>query len=191
MRVNYPPTNNYDEVVLVDTNDRVVGSAEKIYAHQTGLLHRAFSIFIIQYLEDKTPQILLQQRAAHKYHSCLLWSNTCCSHPRQHEDILTAGQRRLHEELGISCSLATIGNFIYHAQLDTGLIEHEFDHVLCGILAPHTNFIANPAEIHATRWAQIPNIIEEVNTKPHLFTPWFADTLQILIRYLGINASPR
>ncbi len=115
-------------VILVDENDNDIGVMEKLQAHQEGKLHRAFSIFIFN---DKN-EMLMQQRSLSKYHSAGLWANSCCSHPRPNETIKDAANRRLYEEMGMSCDLTIKTNFIYKSQFDNGLTEHELDYVLVG-----------------------------------------------------------
>ena len=117
-----------EKVILVDKHDRQMGLMEKQEAHVKGLLHRAFSIFIF----NKDNKLLLQKRAFKKYHSGGLWTNTCCSHPRENETTIDAAHRRLNEEMGMECKLELKFNFIYKAQLDNNLYEHEFDHVFFG-----------------------------------------------------------
>ena len=118
-----------EKVILVDKNDNQVGLMPKLEAHEKGLLHRAFSIFIF----NSRYELLLQKRASSKYHSGGLWTNTCCSHPREGEDTLDAANRRLDEEMGIKTSLRKVYDFIYKAELDNQLTEHEFDHVFYGV----------------------------------------------------------
>ena len=117
-----------ENVVLVDTKDCELGVMEKMEAHEKGLLHRAFSVFIFN---DKN-QLLLQQRAFSKYHSGGLWTNTCCSHPRKGETYKEGAHRRLLEEMGMTCDLEKVLDFIYKAKLDNNLTEHELDHVFVG-----------------------------------------------------------
>src|SRR5262249_52461597 len=112
-------------VILVDEENRQTGLAEKLEAHQKNLLHRAFSAFIFR--RNSNIEVLLQQRALHKYHSPGLWTNTCCSHPRAGESILAAGKRRLQEEMGVTAELADLGWFQYNAHFENGLSEHEID----------------------------------------------------------------
>jgi len=118
-----------ENVILVDEKDNQVGLMPKLEAHQKGLLHRAFSVFIF----NSDYELLLQKRASSKYHSGGLWTNTCCSHPRDGEDILDAANRRLHEEMGIKTNLRKVFDFIYKADLDNNLTENEFDHVFYGV----------------------------------------------------------
>ena len=130
-----------EQVILVNEHDTPIGLMGKLEAHQKALLHRAFSVFI---LNDKG-EIMLQQRAASKYHSPNLWTNTCCSHPRQGETTIEAGKRRLQEEMGFVTELTDILSFIYKAPFDNGLTEHELDHILIGYYnAPPT---INPEEV--------------------------------------------
>lgn len=161
-------------VILVDKNDNPIGTAEKLAAHQQGLLHRAFSIFIIN-----NGKILLQQRAAGKYHSPMLWTNTCCSHPRPNEDILQAGKRRLQEELNITTNLTICGKFHYTAHFANGLIENELDYVLLGNIEDESiNF--NSKEVNAVRWVTFNELREEMATQPERFTPWLEQALAIV-----------
>src|SRR3990167_8303950 len=137
-------------VILVDANNKEVGSAEKLVAHQENLLHRAFSIFIFRL--GPPVALLLQQRALHKYHSPGLWTNSCCSHPRPGETITAAGERRLREELNISTSLENLGWFHYNVHFSNGLSENENDHVLIGSISTDQSIQFNADEIHAYRW---------------------------------------
>jgi len=166
-----------DYVILVDEQNREIGLAEKLAAHRENLLHRAFSIFI--YRLAPQIEILLQQRAAHKYHSPLLWTNTCCSHPRSGESIIAAGSRRLQEELGISTPLTDLGWFQYNACFDNGLSEHEIDHVLIGKAAEDLVVKPNPEEVHAYRWISIDALQKEYAAHREQFTPWMMQALEI------------
>src|SRR3990167_1228664 len=111
------------KVILVDENDKPIGEAEKITAHQQGLLHRAFSIFVFYHPSNDEPELLIQQRQFDKYHCGGLWSNTCCSHPQPGEEIITAGQKRLFEEMGIQVELQEVGGFHYRVKFDNELTE--------------------------------------------------------------------
>lgn len=173
-----------EQIILVDENDNFLGTAEKLLAHKQGLCHRAFSIFIIR--ERVTTEILLQQRAHGKYHSPGLWTNTCCSHPRPDEDIIQAGQRRLHEEMGIKTALQAIGKFHYIAHFDNGLTENEVDHVLIGSLVDES-FQLNPEEVQACRWISLPDLHEEMARAPGQFTPWLGQALGIVEDFTGKN----
>lgn len=165
-------------VVLVDENDQQIGVAEKIAAHQKGLLHRAFSVFIVRNLGFEV-EILLQQRTNDKYHCGALWTNTCCSHPRESEDIVMAAQRRLQEEMGLQIPLRLLDSFIYRAEFANGLIEHEYDHVLCGIYNDEVIDI-NPAEVQNFAWITMADLEQSLRIKPELYTPWLQPALQVL-----------
>lgn len=154
-------------VILVDENDREVGTMEKMQAHREAKLHRAFSVFIF----NRQKEILLQQRALNKYHSPGLWTNTCCSHPRPGENTLTAAQRRLKEEMGFSCDLKELFSFTYKSEFDNGLTEHEFDHVFIGQF--DDSFVVNPHEVAATKWEKPEIIAQKIQTTPEQFTTWF------------------
>lgn len=163
-----------DRVILVDDRDQPVGTAEKLWAHQHGHLHRAFSVFV---LNDRG-QLLLQRRAASKYHSPLLWSNTCCSHPRPGEATSAAAHRRLREEMGFDCRLRTIGSFVYRADVGGGLVEHEYDHLLLG----RWNGAPTPApeEVGDWRWVGLPALRRRVAESPDRFTYWLRAALREL-----------
>ena len=154
-------------VVLVDENDNDIGVMEKLQAHQEGLLHRAFSIFVFN---DKK-ELLMQQRAFSKYHSAGLWTNTCCSHPRPNETIKDAANRRLFEEMGMSCDLKIETNFIYKTFFDNGLIEHELDYVLIGYT--NQNPTLNKEEVEHYRWQSLPDLKNDVALNPDSYTSWF------------------
>ncbi|MBN1820393.1 MAG: isopentenyl-diphosphate Delta-isomerase, partial [Prolixibacteraceae bacterium] len=113
------------KVICVDENDNPIGEMEKMEAHEKAVLHRAFSVFIF----NSKKELLLQQRSAGKYHSALLWTNTCCSHPVPGELTENAAKRRLKEEMGMNAELKFLFKFQYKAPFDNGLTEHEIDHV--------------------------------------------------------------
>lgn len=154
-------------VVLVDTNDEKIGLMPKMEAHEKALLHRAFSVFIM----NGKGQTMLQQRAADKYHSPLLWTNTCCSHQRDGESNIDAGKRRLHEEMGFSVELRELFSFIYKAPFDNGLTEHELDHVMMGYFENEPNI--NRDEVADWKWMYPADIKVDIENNPHLYTEWF------------------
>ncbi|AWM12985.1 isopentenyl-diphosphate Delta-isomerase [Flavobacterium sp. NRK F10] len=156
-----------EKVILVDQNDKPVGLMEKIEAHERALLHRAFSVFV---LNDKN-QVLLQQRAKSKYHSPLLWTNTCCSHQRPEETNVEAGKRRLKEEMGFEVELKELFHFIYKAPFDNGLTEHELDHVMIGRFDGEPKI--NPEEVESWKWMAIDDIKEDLQLNPEMYTVWF------------------
>jgi len=151
---------------------------EKMEAHQKGMLHRAFSIFI---LNDKN-ELLLQQRAAQKYHSPLLWTNTCCSHQRIYETTIEAGNRRLQEEMGFSTPLKELFSFIYKAPFDNGLTEHELDHVMIGYY--NENPTINTNEVKDWKWLSIENIQKKLTKNPEEYTVWFKIIFNEFYRFL-------
>lgn len=174
-----------DQVVLVDQFDNKIGLQDKQQAHIDGALHRAFSVFIL----NSEKKILLQQRQASKYHCANLWTNTCCSHPRDNEPIVIAAKRRLFEELNLVCNnLQVIDSFIYKAALDTGLIEHEYDYVLIGYLDQPVIEI-NIDEVQDYAWIGITDLKEWFNRSPHEFTPWFMLAYEKLLLWLEKHPS--
>jgi isopentenyl-diphosphate Delta-isomerase len=157
-----------EKVILVNNQDEEIGLEEKLEAHRKGLLHRAFSIFIF----NSKKEMLLQRRAKVKYHSPLLWSNACCSHPRAGESIERAAHRRLQEEFGFDCPLKEMFSFYYFAQLDQGMKEHEYDHVLFGRNKTE-KFPFNPLEIEEYKWMKIPDLTVSLEQEPNIYTVWF------------------
>ena len=167
-----------ENVILVDKNDNQVGLMPKLEAHQKGLLHRAFSIFIF----NSKYELLLQKRASSKYHSGGLWTNTCCSHPREGEEILDAANRRLIEEMGIETSLRKVHDFIYKAELDNDLIEHEFDHVFYGIY--NEDPIINDDEADDFKWIDMDSLNDDIKKNGDNYTIWFKIAFEYFYNYL-------
>jgi len=155
------------DVILVDEHDVPVGRMEKIEVHRKALLHRAFSIFIFN---DKG-ELLLQQRAANKYHSAGLWTNTCCSHPQPGEDTLASANKRLYEEMGIHAPLEKAFDFIYRAAFDNGLTEHEYDHVFTGYYDGAIK--PNAEEVSDYCFKSMNDIRESMISHPQKYTEWF------------------
>mmetsp|Transcript_25887 Transcript_25887/g.85191 ORF Transcript_25887/g.85191 Transcript_25887/m.85191 type:complete len:175 (+) Transcript_25887:73-597(+) len=156
-----------ENVILVNENDEQIGLMEKIEAHEKALLHRAFSVFI---LNDKG-ELMLQQRALHKYHSPGLWTNTCCSHQREGESNINAGKRRLQEEMGFVTELAEAVSFIYKAPFDNGLTEHEYDHVMVGTYNDEPKI--NPDEVASWKWMDVQAVKDDIAANPDEYTAWF------------------
>lgn len=156
-----------EEVVLVNEKDEVMGTMEKMAAHEQALLHRAFSVFVFNTHGD----LLMQQRAFSKYHSGGLWTNTCCSHPRPGEQVADAASRRLIEEMGFTTSLTKAFDFTYKAAFDNGLTEHEFDHVFTGVYEGPVQF--NPNEVAAYSFMTEKELEEQIQETPARFTAWF------------------
>lgn len=155
------------EIILVNEKDESIGVAEKMEVHEKGLLHRAFSIFIF----NRQGELLLQQRALNKYHSGGLWTNTCCSHPMPGEMTLDAANRRLMEEMGFETPLTEVFDFIYKAEVENGLTEHEFDHVFVGEFDGPVQ--VSDQEVMSYMFKGIAEIEKDLNSRPELYTTWF------------------
>ncbi|WP_378185277.1 isopentenyl-diphosphate Delta-isomerase [Aquimarina sp. W85] len=156
-----------EKVILVNEKDEQIGLMPKMEAHQKAMLHRAFSVFIL----NKKNQLMLQQRALQKYHSPGLWTNTCCSHQREGETNIIAGRRRLQEEMGFTTTLKDTISFIYKAPFDNGLTEHEYDHILVGTYEDNPNI--NTDEVAAWKWMSLEDIREDIEVSPDRYTAWF------------------
>jgi len=168
-------------VILVDKKDNKIGLMPKLEAHQKAVLHRAFSVFIFN---DKN-ELLLQQRASHKYHSPNLWTNTCCSHQRDGESNIEAGKRRLFEEMGMQSELEEVFHFIYKAPFDNGLTEHELDHVLIGY--SNEKPIINQEEVASFKWMSINSIKNDIFENPNNYTEWFKIIFKEYLKQLNLE----
>ena len=167
-----------EQVILVNEKDEPIGLMNKMEAHEKALLHRAFSVFIL----NNNNELMLQQRASHKYHSPLLWTNTCCSHQRNGETNIEAGLRRLKEEMGFDAPLKELFSFIYKAPFDNGLTEHELDHVMIGYYneAP----IINPEEVESWKWMKIDDVKKDMEVHPEIYTEWIKIIFDKFFHYL-------
>lgn len=172
---------NKEFVILVDNNDVQIGLMEKQEAHEKGVLHRAFSVFVF----NNNNEVLLQQRALIKYHSAGLWTNTCCSHPRDGETILAAAHRRLKEEMGFDCELEIKTSFIYKANFGNGLIEHEFDYILIGKY--NDEILINDDEVSNYKWVTIEWLKQDFINNPNSYTAWFAIIFEKYWNHIVLN----
>ena len=156
-----------ENVILVDKNDTQIGLMSKLDAHKKGILHRAFSVFIL----NNNNEIMLQKRAYNKYHSAGLWTNTCCSHQREGENSIEAGKRRLEEEMGFETELKIITSFIYKVKFENGLTEHELDYLLIGKYFKSP--VINKQEVADWKWMKIDLIADDIKLNPNNYTSWF------------------
>ena len=156
-----------ENVILVDKNDTQIGLMSKLDAHKKGILHRAFSVFVL----NNNNEIMLQKRAYNKYHSGGLWTNTCCSHQREGENSIEAGKRRLLEEMGFETELKILTSFIYKVEFENGLTEHELDYLLIGkyLKSP----VINKQEVADWKWMKVELIADDIKLNPNNYTSWF------------------
>jgi isopentenyl-diphosphate delta-isomerase len=167
-----------EQVILVNEQDEPIGLMNKLEAHEKAILHRAFSVFVL----NKNNEIMLQQRANQKYHSPLLWTNTCCSHQRNGETNIQAGTRRLYEEMGFKTELKELFNFIYKAPFDNGLTEHELDHVMIGYYDNEPKI--NEEEVESWKWMKIEDVKIDMIQNPDIYTVWFKIIFNEFYHYL-------
>lgn len=165
-------------VILVDQEDNKIGLMPKMEAHEKAVLHRAFSVFVF----NKNKELMLQQRALHKYHSPGLWTNTCCSHQRDGESNVEAGTRRLQEEMGFTVPLQETTWFIYKAPFDNGLTEHELDHILIGEYVGEP--IINKEEVASWKWMPLEDVKNDIEVAPEQYTAWFKIIFDKFYTYL-------
>ncbi|TCK66799.1 isopentenyl-diphosphate delta-isomerase [Winogradskyella wandonensis] len=172
---------NEEQVILVNENDEQIGLMPKMEAHEKAVLHRAFSVFIF----NKNNELMLQQRALHKYHSPGLWTNTCCSHQRDGESNLEAGKRRLKEEMGFVTDLEETTSFIYKAPFDNGLTEHELDHIMVGYYEDSPKI--NPDEVADWKWMLLDDVKDDIFQHPESYTAWFKIIFEKFYEHINIK----
>ena len=161
-----------EHVILVDNNDNPLGIMEKMEAHKNAVLHRAFSVFRF----NSNGEMMLQLRAKGKYHSGGLWTNACCGHPKPNETVVSAAERRLHEEMGIKCHLEQVSHHIYKTPFPNGLTEHEYLHILKGVT--NTEPRINPEEADGWKWISIKQLYDDVRNQPEHYAEWFKISLE-------------
>ena len=168
-----------ERVIIVDQNNKPLGTMEKMEAHIKGVMHRAFSVFIF----NKKGELMLQQRALSKYHSPGQWTNTCCSHPRESEKTIEAAHRRMEEEMGFDTEIQEKFSFTYRSdEVGEGLIEHEFDHVFFGSYEDAPNI--NPEEVHTWKFMSMADIEKDIKANPQLYTVWFRIAFDEVMKHL-------
>ena len=172
-----------EQVILVDENDNQIGLMPKMEAHEKALLHRAFSVFVF----NDNNELMLQQRALHKYHSPGLWTNTCCSHQRDGETNLKAGKRRLQEEMGFVTELEETTSFIYKAPFDNGLTEHEYDHIMIGYYNDEPNI--NEDEVADWKWMNLEDVKVDIALHPEKYTAWFKIIFDKFYEFINVKKS--
>ena len=168
-----------DNVILVDVQDNQIGLMPKLEAHEKGVLHRAFSVFIF----NNKGELMLQRRALSKYHSPGLWTNTCCSHQRDGESNILAAKRRLNEEMGFVAELIEKTSFVYKANFDNGLTEHELDHIIVGKY--NHSPVINSSEVDSWKWMSMEDIRNNINDQPHNYTAWFKIIFEKYYKYIS------
>lgn len=156
-----------NKVVLVNPQDEALGEMDKMEAHVTGLLHRAFSIFIFNYKGE----MLTHQRAYNKYHGGGLWTNACCSHPQWDEDVKEAALERLQYEMGLECTINKAFPLLYKTRVENNLIEHEYDHIFIGYTDARP--LPHPNEVQHYQWISPDILQQKMNEQPDNFTYWF------------------
>lgn len=169
-----------DCLILVNYLDEEIGRGYKMDVHRKGLLHRAFSVFLYD-----GNRLLIQKRAAGKYHSAGLWANTCCSHPRVGETLEEAIQRRLLEETGISCPVQPLTSFVYREVFD-GLSEYELDHVYIGEYAG--GFVCNKEEAEEMKYVDMEELAQHMLLYPQQYAAWFLSAFPMVYRHLKEKA---
>lgn len=170
-------TDSEEQVVLVNDKDEPIGTMDKLQAHRSGALHRAFSVFLF----DEHGRMLLQRRAEGKYHSPGLWTNTCCGHPRKGEEVAAAARRRLKEEMGVEAELDQRFQFLYRAEFGNGMIEHEVDHVLFGQCSGLPE--PDPTEVQDWCYADLRDLDADLHDRPERYTAWLHECWPMVLQH--------
>lgn len=170
---------NRDVIVKVDAHDNELGPIDKMEAHKKPILHRAFSVFII----NDNNEMLIQQRAFNKYHSGGLWANACCSHPRVGEEVISSAMERMKDEIGVSCPLQELFTFVYMNKFSENLYEHELDHVLLG---KHNGpFVMNKDEVNDLKWISYKDLEKDLKKNTDRYACWFKIAAPKVLKYLN------
>ncbi len=163
-------------VVLVDPEDKEIGVAEKMDAHEGGgQRHRAFSLFIL----NSSGELLLQRRAQAKYHGGGLWANSCCGHPSPGADLAESAKQRLDEELGFSTSVHHLGTVLYRVPFDNGMTEWELDHLFVGNY--DDDVIPNPDEVGEWKWVDVNWLVKDLEERPDSYVPWLPEIFPVFL----------
>lgn len=170
-----------NSLVKVDIFDNELGETTKQEAHSSPVLHRAFSVFLIN---DKN-EVLIQKRAKNKYHSGGLWANACCSHPAPGEDVILSAESRLNEELGISTELKELFTFVYLHKFEENLFEYEYDHVLLGKYNGQVEL--NKEEASECLWISVEQLSKALLLTPQKFASWFLICAPKVLEYIKNN----
>ena len=173
-----------EQIIKVDILDNQIGTIEKLEAHKSPILHRAFSVFLVD-----GGYILLQKRAYNKYHSGGLWANSCCSHPRPNKTFLDSVYDRISLELGIKdkMPLTEVFSFTYLSKYAEDLYEYEFDHVLVGNYSKNQIIDFNTDEIADIKWIKISDLKKDIVKNPKNYATWFIICAPKVIQYLENN----
>jgi isopentenyl-diphosphate delta-isomerase len=164
--------NNKNHIALLDEKDNIIGYEKKLKVHQLGILHRAFSIFVF----NEKGEVLLQKRAATKYHSPNLWTNTCCSHLIEDSNFVEYIHQRLENEMGFDCELEFKFSFHYKIKFSNSLTENKIDHVYFGKWKGTP--IPNPKEAEDYKWIDWTFLKTDLKINPEKYTYWVKEAVE-------------
>lgn len=166
-------------VILVDESDNPIGSEEKVKCHlPNGKLHRAFTALLF----DKSGRLVLTRRAKEKMLWPEDWDGTIASHPREGETYTSSAERRMPEEVGISCKMDYLMKFEYHVPYKNIGSENEICGTLIGIIDESTKFKIVEGEIDEIKWISANELHSEIKNNPKIYCPWMLIALIFLGR---------
>lgn len=164
-------------LILVDKNDNAIGIEEKVKCHlPNGKLHRAFTALIF----DIDGNLVLTKRSGEKMLWPGDWDGTVASHPRKDENYVSSAERRMPEEIGISCKMDYLFKFEYHVPYKNIGSENEICGTLLGIVGHDQKFNLIPEEISETRWINPEQLSTELKNQPQIYCPWMLIALFLL-----------
>jgi len=164
-------------LILVDKNDKPIGTEEKGKCHlPIGKLHRAFTILLF----NKDGKLLLTRRSQSKMLWPRDWDGTVASHPRQSETYVSSAERRLPEEIGVSCKLEYLFKFEYHVSYKNIGSENEICGTLIGIVKDPTRIKLVQEEIDAIKWVSFYELLDDIKKNPQVYCPWMLLALYFL-----------
>ena len=164
-------------VILVDENDNPIGKEEKVKCHlPNGKLHRAFTALIF----NNEGKLLLTKRSEGKMLWPNDWDGTVASHPRESETYASSAERRMPEEIGISCKMNYVNKFEYHVPYKDIGSENEICGTLIGTIDSFDESSMIKDEISEIKWINPDELKNELEHNRDIYCPWMVIALYFL-----------
>ena len=164
-------------VILVDENDNPIGKEDKVKCHlPNGKLHRAFTALIF----NGEGKLLLTKRSEGKMLWPNDWDGTVASHPRESETYVTSAERRMPEEIGISCKMNYVNKFEYHVPYKDIGSENEICGTLIGTIDSFDESSMIKDEISEIKWINPDELKNELEHNRDVYCPWMVIALYFL-----------
>ena len=174
-------------VILVDENDNPIGKEEKVKCHlPNGKLHRAFTALIF----NNEGKLLLTKRSDKKMLWPGYWDGTVASHPRESETYVSSAERRMPEEIGISCKMNYVNKFEYHVPYKDVGSENEICGTLIGTIDSFDESSLIKDEISEIKWISSDELKNELQQNRDAYCPWMILALYLLPSGWGSDSVP-